>query len=72
MPMFERWCASKLLQSAISVEAGDRDPHSITDSKVIEVLKTTEAPENGHIRIRDFLHKNGDRINSPGEVHPHQ
>ena len=51
MPMFEGWCASKVLQSAISVEVGDGDPCS-KDGRVMDALEITEAPENGHVGIR--------------------
>ncbi|GAB0175367.1 hypothetical protein GRJ2_000001900 [Grus japonensis] len=50
--MFEGQCASEVLQSAISVEVGDGDPCSSKDARVIDVLETTEVPENGHIGIR--------------------
>jgi len=54
MSMFEEWCASKVLLSAISVEAEDGDPCGSKDARVIGVLETTEAPENGHIGIMAF------------------
>ena len=50
--MFEEWWASKVLWSAISVEGGDGDPCSSKDTRVIDVLETTEAPESGHVEIR--------------------
>lgn len=50
--MFEGWCASEVLQSAVSVEVGDEDPCYSKDARAIEVLETTEAPENGHIGIK--------------------
>lgn len=63
--MFERWCANKVLLSAISVEAGDGDPISSKDGKVDDV------PENGHIGIRTFPSKNA--VGSVArEVHLHQ
>ncbi|KAK4828051.1 hypothetical protein QYF61_023089 [Mycteria americana] len=52
MPMFEGQCASKVLWSAVSVEVGDGDPCSSKDKRVMDVLETTEAPENGHVGIR--------------------
>ena len=50
--MFEGWCASEVLRFAISVEVGDGDPCGSKDARVIDVLETTEAPENSHIGIR--------------------
>ncbi|GAB0206658.1 hypothetical protein GRJ2_003131400 [Grus japonensis] len=50
--MFEGQCASKVLQSAVSVEVGDGDPCGSKDAGVIDVLEIMEAPENGHIGIR--------------------
>ena len=34
------------------MEVRDGDPCGSKDARVIDVLKTTEAPENGHIEIR--------------------
>ncbi|KAK4827657.1 hypothetical protein QYF61_020429 [Mycteria americana] len=51
MPTFEGLCASEVLWSAISVEVGDGDPCSSKDTRVMNVLETTEATENGHIGI---------------------
>jgi len=50
--MFEGPCASEVLRSAITVEVRDGDPHSSKDTRVIDVLETTEVPENSHIGIR--------------------
>ncbi|KAM9628635.1 uncharacterized protein ACIBXB_017819 [Morphnus guianensis] len=50
--MFEVLCASEVLWSAISVEVGDGDRCSSKDARVIDVLETTEVPENGHVGIR--------------------
>lgn len=62
--MFER-CPSKVLLSAISVEAGDGDPISSKDSRVDDV------PENVHIGIRISPPKNA--LGSVAhEVHLHQ
>ena len=36
----------------ISVEAGDGEPCDSKDTRVIDVLETTEVPENGHVGIR--------------------
>lgn len=33
------------------MEGGDGDPRGRKDTRVIDVLETTEAPENGHIGI---------------------
>ncbi|KAK4832453.1 hypothetical protein QYF61_023177 [Mycteria americana] len=52
MTVFEGQCDSEVLRSAISVEAGDEDPCSSKDARVMDVLETTEAPENGHVGIR--------------------
>ena len=52
MPVFEGQCASEVLQSAISVKAGDGDPCGSKDTRNTDVLKTIEAPENEHIGIR--------------------
>ena len=49
--MFEGWCASEVLCSAILVEAGDGEPCDSKDARVIDVLETVEVPENGHIGI---------------------
>ena len=57
-PMFEGRCASEVLQSAVSVEAGDGDPYSSKDTRVMDVLETTEAPKNGHVGIRVSPPKN--------------
>ena len=46
MQMFEGWCASEFLQSAVSVEVGDGDPCGSKDPRVIDVLEITEVPEN--------------------------
>ena len=37
---------------AISVEAGDGDPCDSKDVRVVDLLETTEAPENSHTGIR--------------------
>jgi len=36
-PMFEGWCPSDVPQSSISVEAGDEDPYSGKNARVIDV-----------------------------------
>lgn len=51
-PIFEECCSRQVLQSAISVETGDEDPHGSKDRRVIDVLETTEVPKNGHVGIR--------------------
>lgn len=66
--MFEGQRASQLLQSAVSMEAGDGDPCGSIATRVIDVLETTKAPENGHVGI---LRKGGG-IDNPTEVHLHQ
>ncbi|GAB0180585.1 maestro heat-like repeat-containing protein family member 7 [Grus japonensis] len=48
MPMFEGWCASKVLQSAISVKAGDGEPCDSKDTRTIDGLETME----GQVGIR--------------------
>lgn len=52
MPVFEEWCASKVLWSPVSVEVRDEDPCGSKDAKVIGTLETMEASENGHVGIR--------------------
>ena len=52
--MFEEWYVSKVLWSAVSVGVGDGGSK---DTKVIDVLETTEVPLNGHIGIRVSLPK---------------
>ena len=49
MPMFKGCCASEVLQSAISVEVGDGDPHSGKESRGFDVLETMGVTENSHI-----------------------
>lgn len=55
MPVFEEWCASKVLWSPVLVEVRDGDPCSSKDAKDIGMLETTEVPENGHVGIRTSL-----------------
>lgn len=43
---------------AVSVEIGDEDPCSSKNTGVIAVLQTSEAPVNGHARIRASSPKN--------------
>ena len=45
-------CTIKVLWSASSEEVGDGDPCGSKDTRVIDVLKTMEVPENGHVGIR--------------------
>ena len=71
-PMFEGQCARQVVWSAIPVETGDGGPCSRKDTKVIDVLETTEVPENSHAGIKDFSPQKAGRINSPTEVHLHQ
>ena len=52
MPMFEGQRASEVLWSSVSVGVGDGDPCSNKDARVVNVLETTEVPENGHVGIR--------------------
>lgn len=47
--MFEGCCSRQVLQSAITVEAGEGDPCSSKDRRVIE---TTEVPKNSNVGIR--------------------
>jgi len=51
-PIFEGWCAREVLRSAVSVEEGDGEPCNSKDTRFIDVLETTEVPENAHIGIR--------------------
>jgi len=53
-PMCKGWCARDILWSAISVEEGDGEPCVSEGARVIEVLETTEVPENGHIGTEAF------------------
>lgn len=46
--MFERWCAIKVLWSALSVEEGYGDLHDSKDTRDTDVLETTEVLENSH------------------------
>lgn len=43
------WCAGEVLSSAVSMEMGDGDPCGSSDTRDIDVLETTEVPENDHI-----------------------
>lgn len=47
--MFDGQFASQVLQCAVSMEAGDADPRGSTGTRVIDVLETMKAPEDGHI-----------------------
>lgn len=47
-----RGCVSKVLQSAIAVEAGEG--FNRKDTRNIDVLEIMKGPENGHIEIRAF------------------
>lgn len=49
--MFEGQRARQVLQSAVSMEARDGDPRGSTATRVIDVLETMKAPENGHVGI---------------------
>lgn len=40
------------------MKVGDEDPCGSKDTRAINVIETTEVPENGHIGIRAFLSKN--------------
>jgi len=51
-PTREGQCVHEVLQwSTISLKAGDGEPCGSKGASVIEVLETTEEPENGHIGI---------------------
>lgn len=54
---FEGWCDSEVLQSAISVEVGDREPCNSKYIRAIDALEPTEVPENDHVGIRAFPQK---------------
>lgn len=47
-----------LARSAVSVEIGDEDLCRSKNTGVIDVLETSEAPENGHVIIRASSPKN--------------
>lgn len=51
------WHSSKVLQSAVPLEVGGEDSCGSKDTRVVDVLETVEASENGHVGIRDFPHK---------------
>lgn len=53
-PMFEGRCSSEVLWSTVSMEVGDGEPRGSKDGRVMDVLETTEAPENGRVGIRVF------------------
>ena len=42
-------CTNACSTLAISAEVGDGDPCGSKDGSVVDVLETTEAPENSHI-----------------------
>lgn len=50
--MFEKQCPRKVLWPAVSVEVGAVGLHGSKDKRIIDVLGTTDAPENGHVGIR--------------------
>lgn len=54
LPMAVGWCASKVLQSALSLEVRDGDPCGSKDTRAVDVLETMEASENCHVGIRAF------------------
>ena len=45
-------CTNACSTLAVSVEVGDGDPRNSKDVRVVDMLETTEAPENSHIGIR--------------------
>lgn len=47
--MSEGWCAGEVLSSAVSMEIGDGDPCGSSVTRDIDVLETTEVPENDHM-----------------------
>ncbi|PKU44939.1 hephaestin-like protein 1 [Limosa lapponica baueri] len=55
--MFGGQCANEVLWSVVSVEVGDGDPCSSENAKIIDVLESKEASENGHVGIRASPHK---------------
>lgn len=71
-PVVEKQCPSKVFWSAVSVEVEGGDPCGSKDKRTIDVLETTDGPENGHVGIRVPPPQKGVRINSPFEVHLHQ
>lgn len=48
MPTAMGWHSSKVLQSAVSLEVGGEDSCGSKDTRVVDVLETVEASENGH------------------------
>lgn len=46
MPVSEGWCAGEVLSSAVSMETGDGNPCGSSDIRDIDVLETTEVPQN--------------------------
>ncbi|XP_009995582.1 PREDICTED: COMM domain-containing protein 9 [Chaetura pelagica] len=49
MPMFVGSCASKVLQSALSVKAGDGEPCSSKCTRIIHGFEIVEAPESDQL-----------------------
>lgn len=69
MPMLERWCASEVLWSDVSMEVEGGCQSSSKSRRVVDALEAIEVPDNGHIEIGASPQKNGARIKSPTEVH---
>lgn len=65
-------CADIALWSAISVKAGNGDLCGSKDTRVIDVLETTQVHENGDVGIKASPPQGGVGTNSPAEVPLHQ
>lgn len=68
--MFEGWCASEFLRSALSVEVKDGNPCSRKDTGAIDMLETTEEHEKNHIEVMSSASKKMDGIYSPRSFIP--
>lgn len=51
-PVVEKQCPRKVLWCAVSMVIGAGDPHGSKDKRIIDVLGTTDASENGNLGIR--------------------
>lgn len=71
MLMFEGWCASQVLWSAISGEVGDGDPFGNKDAGIIDVLETMEVLQILQVGIRASPSPKEGRINSRSRAHLH-
>lgn len=61
-------CADTVLWSAISMKAGNGDLCGRKDTRVTDVLETTEMHENGDVGIKASSPQEGVGTSSPTEV----